>query len=368
MYLSPPMIERRQYATLVRLLPELYSAQTLESLPRHVTGLLPRLISADSSGYNETNFARRRFEALSHPSAETIGIPDAPETLARLMHQHPMVVHNRNSDQRALKMSDLISRRRFHRLELYEMVYRPARVEYLMTGGFELSPGNIVTVGFGREASDFSEDERDLLNLFRPHLRQAYANAEAMTTFQSQLECREELIEERVNTAVVVVRDLAINHASRLAMRWLSIFFRDDPARNDMLPDRLQRWVRFRQDSLNDGQSEIKACSPLTVESEEARLNIWLLKTTRDGEVVLLLKRENTRDCPEMLQRRLGLPPREAEVLFWVSKGKTSRETAAIMSITRKTVDQHFEHIHRKLGTETRTAAAAIAWSAMRDS
>jgi len=106
----------------------------------------------------------------------------------------------------------------------------------------------------------------------------------------------------------------------------------------------------------------------LTVESEEARLNIWLLKTTRDGEVVLLLKRENTRDYPEMLQRRLGLPPREAEVLFWVSKGKTSRETAAIMSITRKTVDQHFEHIHRKLGTETRTAAAAIAWSAMRDS
>jgi DNA-binding CsgD family transcriptional regulator len=362
------MIECRQYETLVRLLPELYSAQTLESLPKHVIGLLPRLISADSSGYNETNFARRRFEALSHPSAEAIGIPDAAETLARLMHQHPMVVHNRNSDQRALKMSDLISQRQFHRLELYDIVYRPARVEYLMTGGFELSPGNVVTVGFGREARDFSEDERDSLNLFRPHLRQAYANAEAMTTFQSQLEGRQQFLEEQLNTAAVVVQDLAIKHASRLAIRWLSIFFRDDPARSDKLPDRLERWVRFCQTSMDGRHSEIGPCSPLTVESEEARLNIQLTKTSREGEVVLLLKREPTRDCPEMLQRRLGLAPREAEVLFWISKGKTSRETAAIMSIARKTVDHHVERIHRKLGTETRTAAAAIAWNAMRGS
>jgi DNA-binding CsgD family transcriptional regulator len=362
------MIERRRYETLVRLLPELYRAQTLETFPQHVTGLLPRLIGADSSGYNETNFARRRFEALSQPSAEACGIPDAPETLARLMHQHPMVVHNRNSDQRALKMSDLISQRQFRRLDLYDMVYRPARVEYLMTGGFELSPGDIVTVGFGREARDFDEDERDLLNLFRPHLQQAYANADAMTTFQSQLEGRQQFIEEQLNTAAVVVQDLAIRHASPLAMQWLLTFFRDDPARNDKLPDRLERWILFCQTSMDGGQSEIKPCSPLTVESEEARLDIRLLKTGRDGEVVLLLKRETTRDCPEMLQRRLGLAPREAEVLFWISKGKTSRETAAILSITRKTVDHHVERIHRKLGTETRTAAAAIAWNAMRDS
>jgi len=31
---------------------------------------------------------------------------------------------------------------------------------------------------------DFSEEERELLNLIRPHLMQAYANADAMTTFE----------------------------------------------------------------------------------------------------------------------------------------------------------------------------------------
>jgi DNA-binding CsgD family transcriptional regulator len=238
----------------------------------------------------------------------------------------------------------------------------------LMTGAFEASSdGDIVTVAFGRDGIDFSEDEREMLNLLRPHLRQAYANAEAMTSFQSQLEGREQALEEAVNTAVVVVHDLKIKHASRLAIRWLRSFFGDGMALDDQLPDLLRRWVRFRQASLAAKQSDSKPCSPLTVESDEARLNIRILETSRDGEVVLLLTREVGQDRPESLQR-LGLAPREAEVLFWVSKGKTSREIAAILSITRKTVDKHVERIHRKLGTETRTAAAAIAWSAMCDS
>jgi DNA-binding CsgD family transcriptional regulator len=362
------MIERQQFERLASLLPDLYSAQTLETFSKHVVELMPRLIPGGTYGYNETNFARRRFEVLADPTFDERGTPHAEATLARLMHLHPMVVHNRNSDQRALKMSDLISQRQFHRLELYDAVYRRARVEYLMTGGFEVSSaGDIVTLAFGRESMDFSEDERELLNLLRPHLRQAYANADAMTTFRSQLECREQSLEDAVNTTVVVVHDLQIIHASPLAHRWLSSFFPNGKARDDELPDLISRWVHFWQAALDAKQSEVKPCSPLTVEADGARLNIRILKTGQNGEAILLLSREVTRECPELLQR-MGLAPREAEVLFWISKGKTSREIATILSITRKTVDKHVEHIHRKLGTETRTAAAALAWSAMRES
>jgi hypothetical protein len=62
------------------------------------------------------------------------------------MRQHPMILHNRKTDQRALKMSQLLSQLQFHRLELYEAFYREARVEYLLTGGFFLSvDGDIAT-------------------------------------------------------------------------------------------------------------------------------------------------------------------------------------------------------------------------------
>ncbi|MFZ2061067.1 MAG: helix-turn-helix transcriptional regulator [Candidatus Binatus sp.] len=363
------MIERRQYEGLVALLPELYSAQTLDTFPKHIVSLMPRLIRAGNYSYNETNYARRRFETLAHPTLGARGTPEAAQTLARLMHRHPMVLHNRNSDQRALKMSDLVSQRQFHRLELYEAVYRPARTEYLMTGGFEFCPGgDVVTFAFGRDGVDFSEDEREMLNLLRPHLRQAYANAHAITSFQSRLERREQSLEEELNAAVVVVHDLAIKHSSQLATRWLSSFFGDEMGQDDQLPDRLQRWLRFWQPSLDGKQSHLKPCAPLTVESDQSRLNIRMLKTSQDGEMILLLRREVRHDRTELLRERLGLARREAEVLFWISKGKTSREIATILSITRKTTDKHVEHIHRKLGTETRTAAAAIAWAAMRDS
>src|SRR5260370_34844452 len=98
------MIERGQYERLVRLLPELYSAQTLETLPKHLVALLPQLIRAENYSYNETNFALRRFALVAHPTLGARGPPEAAETLARLMHHHPMVLLNPNSEQPALTM------------------------------------------------------------------------------------------------------------------------------------------------------------------------------------------------------------------------------------------------------------------------
>lgn len=55
------------------------------------------------------------------------------------------------------------------------------------------------------------------------------------------------------------------------------------------------------------------------------------------------------------------LTPREAEVLFWVIKGKTSRDIGDILGTSPRTVNKHLEHVFEKLGVETRTAAARVA-------
>jgi DNA-binding response OmpR family regulator len=57
------------------------------------------------------------------------------------------------------------------------------------------------------------------------------------------------------------------------------------------------------------------------------------------------------------------LTPREAEVLFWVVKGKTSRDIGDIIGASPRTVNKHLEHVFEKLGVETRTAAANVAMS-----
>lgn len=67
---------------------------------------------------------------------------------------------------------------------------------------------------------------------------------------------------------------------------------------------------------------------------------------------------------PEHLEP-LGLTPREAEVLFWVARGKTNDEIATVLGIGLTTVKKHLESTFAKLGVENRTAAAAMALEKM---
>lgn len=55
------------------------------------------------------------------------------------------------------------------------------------------------------------------------------------------------------------------------------------------------------------------------------------------------------------------LTPRESEVLYWVSMGKTNEEVAEIVGAKPMTVKKHLEHIYDKLGVPNRTAAARLA-------
>jgi LuxR family quorum sensing-dependent transcriptional regulator len=52
---------------------------------------------------------------------------------------------------------------------------------------------------------------------------------------------------------------------------------------------------------------------------------------------------------------------RESEVLKWVARGKSAREIAEILNITKRTVDAHVHSAIRKIGAVNRTNAVAIA-------
>lgn len=60
------------------------------------------------------------------------------------------------------------------------------------------------------------------------------------------------------------------------------------------------------------------------------------------------------------------LTRREAQVMHWLAFGKTDADIAALMSISRRTVQKHLEHIYVKLGVETRTAAVMRSIAAAR--
>lgn len=59
-----------------------------------------------------------------------------------------------------------------------------------------------------------------------------------------------------------------------------------------------------------------------------------------------------------------NLTPREAEVMHWVTMGKTNRDIAEILLLSPRTVNKHLEHVFEKLFVETRTAAVLHVTSA----
>jgi len=58
------------------------------------------------------------------------------------------------------------------------------------------------------------------------------------------------------------------------------------------------------------------------------------------------------------LGQLVPLTTREREILHWLRGGKRDPEIAIILRISPRTVNHHVANIHRKLGVETRTAAA----------
>ena len=65
---------------------------------------------------------------------------------------------------------------------------------------------------------------------------------------------------------------------------------------------------------------------------------------------------------------KLGISPREAEVLLWMAQGKSNGDIATICGISLGTVKKHTNHIFEKIGVEGRTAATLRALEVLAES
>ncbi len=95
---------------------------------------------------------------------------------------------------------------------------------------------------------------------------------------------------------------------------------------------------------------------PVVIEEMLARIRVHLA----NARLLQLATRAASAPQHE-LKKDFRLTSREAEVLSWLSKGKTNRDIAQILGLSPRTIDKHLEQIYAKLGVENRTAAAAMA-------
>ena len=121
------------------------------------------------------------------------------------------------------------------------------------------------------------------------------------------------------------------------------------------------------QDDVRTGMN-LGADDYLTKPADPAELIAAVRARLRRAEIAAAAagaRRGPPREATPADLEPLGLTPREAEVLFWVARGKTNDEIATVLGIGLTTVKKHLESTFTKLGVENRTTAAAMALERM---
>lgn len=151
-----------------------------------------------------------------------------------------------------------------------------------------------------------------------------------------------------VGAVAVVGRRGTVTFASDHARALLTEYV--GPLTDSRLPPSLIDWL---------GRAQQDWSGPFVAQRDRRRLVVRVLVSSDPEETVVAMEEQHGPRSEEL--RRRGLTPRESEVLWWVTEGKTNREIGIILGRSARTIQIHLNNIYRKLGVETRTAAAMLA-------
>jgi DNA-binding CsgD family transcriptional regulator len=169
-YLCPvPSLSTRDYDAALGVVAAASHGSSVEPLPTPVLESIRRLFAADTVGYFEGppwDRARRRL---------WIAGDHEPWTRAQqrlnddLRFQNPLLPTPATVG-RAWRMTDRMTLRAYRRTDLYNLLGRPHRIEYSMDYWMRAPDGIVRGLSIDASTRDFSERDRDLLDVLGRHL------------------------------------------------------------------------------------------------------------------------------------------------------------------------------------------------------
>jgi DNA-binding CsgD family transcriptional regulator len=142
-----------------------------EPFPPEFLERLTRLIPADVIvGYHGAVIGApcRTVEVMEIPSDP---IPaHVQEVVPHIFRQEPFLHGRYRSERRALKVSDVVTRRRFRQTEWYSSVWKPLGIDDSLRVWLPAPVGRARVINLERSGRNFTERERSLLEFLRPAL------------------------------------------------------------------------------------------------------------------------------------------------------------------------------------------------------
>jgi DNA-binding CsgD family transcriptional regulator len=315
-----------------------------EPFPTKLLDVLRGLVPSDTVGFCEQDRVRERevyFEGCTRAREVDAAAPlDFERIFWLLRHQSPIVIHHEQTgDFGPIKLSDFVTRRELHRVEIHRDFFRPCGIEHRLVVGLPapLSHTKCFLFDRGRSRRDFDERDRLVLDLLQPHLVACYAAAR-----DRRLATALTLGEAGSGALLVLAPSGQVDFADPVAGELLARFFQEAPP--GRLPETIEDWLAARSRRFNGSGSLPSPDGPLVVEGAGSRLVVRRMGHT------LLLREESS-----ILTRR------ERQIVGLLAEGMSNNEIARACSIAPTTVRTHLENVYAKLGVHSRTAAVARA-------
>ena len=333
---------------------------------------LPSLVASDVTTLSVCDLGSGHRKVFGTPGSALSAQDQA--CFDRFFVEHPLVrYHGELHGQGAHRISDSLPFSRFRETPLYNEYYRRIGIDHVIALPIHVDAHTLVSFVLNRRGRDFSDRERNALDLLREHLAQLYRQSQALEHAQAAQTGLNLLFDQSGSAWMRLGSQRELLAASALALSWVERYAGAAPRPGQRLPAVLDRWLAQAPSggaALGLGKAPLVTRNELVLARGGDRLRVQVLalpqparEPAQEGDSFMILQEQPALAASAQFTS-LPLTPRERDVMQWFAAGKTDRDIAAVLGCSHRTVQKHLERIYSKLGVETRTAAVMRALAA----
>ncbi|WP_166442932.1 helix-turn-helix transcriptional regulator [Phragmitibacter flavus] len=331
----------KQISALNHAVLQLHEPLDLHTFPSKIFELLRPLIAFELAGLGVYNTITKRMDSVLSEPCDHIFVNSAayvPKFFDEPCFLNGSYLHA----QCPVGLQDLIPPKRFESSVICQTFCDPLGLHHDLSINYFGPQSTTAGLLHVARKTRYKSDERALLNLFAPHLRQRYQ--QLLLDRPSHPIYSDSIIGGSNPWLICNDHGKIIHHCHQTP----SLFHQLKLPFSSQLPTAWHHWFTTQLRPVTSQQPR----SPLPIASPAAGRSILLhcLPNPSSHQHRLLFQ------IKDASSTRPRLSDREREIAEWVAMGKTNTDIALITGISLHTVKRHLEHIFSKLGIESRNA------------
>jgi len=328
----------------------------IDTFPKRLVEATHGLVGSEMGCYTEINPHEDRVVLYADTGNSLLD--DLAPLFQEYQGQHPCLEdYGESRDGRARTVSEFLSVGQWHGRDLYNAFFRQFGFEDQLSFLLPTPEPIVLGLALNRSRRSFTDRDRAVVDAIRPHVEQAYRHAILYSDLVSGVRAGEAVIESLECGVVVLTQELGIRHATPTARAWLERFFPERRLAAAELPEPLDAWVRR---AVKDPTPEAKLTTPLATQmpTPEGQLGLVLLRPDVTSQWILIMEL-----LPPPVASELGtvpLSPRLREVLDLLLQGRSEKEVANELELSRHTVHDYVKELHYRFGVSSRSELLAL--------